>query len=773
MNCGSTRAGPSTRPVDIVEVPLRFAGLLLLIALAACGDKTLDTGDLAEADADTDADTDSDSDSDTDADTDSDTDPSEELDCDNGVDDDGDGLIDCEDGDCSDHEICGELICDDGLDGDDDGLTDCEDDDCLATCHPGGIRATVHSGRLYAERYQQLRGSASYSETWHGYCGLWRLDMDFELEQHLQLRSLSGTVRVLAEGWSEWSASAPTTTCAWTFPTGSVSNRFGGWGWDTWLNHVTSLVAPSYPYYSRESWVQVGTVERDSVTIEGDCRIGGSWFLPGQLLVADRGEVWELDRADIVLSSIGRSDLVLELGALWYAGEVLESASTVSSSFRGGHSRFRWGFTQTRSEEVTLQQPPVARGGDSLTGLELQCVEVHHADPGGTDLDGDGASDLIVSDFYGQKVLLFQGPMEPDLAVDDAVANIDFSHAPASYPGALEGTADLDGDGIQDLALVMEDWGGSGDPSLYLFLGADDGSWSGTLTHEDAWSTVHFEIDDWRCDPVLSSGPDLSGNGLGELALTQTDTVYLLPPATPGTHAIEDLAVVSIDTASAGWEEAALDFLDSDGDGLTELVVGAWETDEDSGTVALFRAPLTGTLAFQDADVLISGGAGSCAGATLAGVGDVDADGLEDLLFSAATDDAGALLFTELRTAELTLDGATARIGSPFPGAPFLSVAEAGDLDGDGHAELLLREEYSDYDTVWMWSRLENSTAWLIRGPVEGVVDADQAERRWLETASVIDASAVGDLNGDGMGDLLFLLNGWGHRNPALWISDL
>ena len=745
---------------------------LLLLLLTGCGDKPRDTGPVPEADTDTD--TDADTDADADADSDADTDPVEEIDCDDGVDNDGDGLLDCEDGDCAEDEICGERICDDGLDGDDDGLTDCEDDDCFAGCHPGGIRASVLGGQLHGSRSHRLEGRMSHYETWSGYHSWFWLDMDFSAQQRLDLRSVHGTVQVLGEGASDWTGGAPTTTCQWSFDSGSVTNSFAGWGWHTWgvPSKTSSPAPPSSAYYFRTTTMAVGEVARTGFALHDGCRLGGSWFIPQQLLLADQGEAWALDNTSIASSYISFSLLRMDIGALWYAGSVMDSSAVLGSSFGGWHDGSRWSYTRNETVEVALAEPPDAVGLDALPGLDLRSGSVHNADPSGLDLNQDGAADLVVSDYYDDLVLVFAGPVEDGISAADATASIVFSHGLGQRPLDLEGAADLDGDSIDDLALYLAPASSSGTACLQVFLGADDGSWAGAMTHADAWSTLTFSYAGYSSDQDLAAGPDLDGDGLGELALAQEDTVVLLASLSPGTHALADFAAATIETSDDEVEEAEIDFADIDGDGLAELIVGAYELDGYSGMVSIFDGPLAGAYTLDHGDVVLHGGALSGTGYTVAGVGDVDADGLEDLLVSSSTTSGGAVLFTDLGAAVLSTDDATASFASPFPGAAVLSVAEAGDLDRDGHADLLFYENTSDYDTIWLWGRPRNLTGWLLLGPAEGAIVLDQPHRRWLESMDEIAPNAAGDLDGDGWGDLLFTTELFSYRQPALWFFE-
>lgn len=177
---------------------------------------------------------------------------------------------------------------------------------------------------------------------------------------------------------------------------------------------------------------------------------------------------------------------------------------------------------------------------------------------------------------------------------------------------------------------------------------------------------------------------------------------------------------------------------DLDGDGTPDLAVGA--PGMGPGRVAVVSGLGGATLLG-----LTGAASGDSFGFAVAGVGDVDGDGVPDVLVGAPHAD-GAGPNAGRATVHSGVDGTVLFV---LDGGPFdllgRAVAAAGDLDGDGRPDLLVGVPFADAGgfnagRVLMVSGADGSTL----GVQDGAAPGDQLGT-WV--------AALGDVDGDGIPD--------------------
>jgi hypothetical protein len=269
------------------------------------------------------------------------------------------------------------------------------------------------------------------------------------------------------------------------------------------------------------------------------------------------------------------------------------------------------------------------------------------------DVNGDGNDDLAVASWaYGSPTAdgagLFHGPLSGDFTLDDADVLIQGEDDDDGL-GELDGGEDLDGDGIADFVVgaPFEDSGAFAGGAVYVVLGPLTDGTIDTL-HDHRYTGD--DTNEWFGTTVQML-PDLDGDGFAELIAGsyQEKTASLVYGGTlPSSGLISaryDAQVTATSSAIADRNGQPRDAGDLDGDGDHELAVSdpnADWTGTDEGIAGIFEAP-TGAVTVLDAEIRVLGNADADKLSRATAAGDLDDDGLADLLFSVPGDDEGAL----------------------------------------------------------------------------------------------------------------------------------
>ncbi len=387
------------------------------------------------------------------------------------------------------------------------------------------------------------------------------------------------------------------------------------------------------------------------------------------------------------------------------------------------------------------------------------------------DLDGDGRQDLVIgapgaSDGAagGGAVAVFLPPVSGVQALDAADALWLGDTASAQAGAALSGAGDHDGDGQPDLLI-----GGPGADLAWLvaFAGGN------TLLGADG-ATMLVGPAGSEAGMALAGGDDHTGDGVADLwvgAPVRTHGgkpvggVFLVEGPVTGDLDLEtDTPGVLVGESSYDRAGAAIATLgDVDGDGLSDLVVGAPQDDAGATDGGAAYLVLTGSPIrdLADAETSFRGTATTgYLGAAVAGPGDLDGDGLADVVVGMPGADEGstnngmALIWLGGASGQLTPDDAHARlVGEDSSDEAGSALATPGDFDGDGTTDLVIGADRQGMVAAY------GGAAYVVLGPVSGVVELVDAHARLQGEGSYDYAGAsvagVGDPDWDGRRDLL------------------
>jgi Ca2+-binding RTX toxin-like protein len=385
------------------------------------------------------------------------------------------------------------------------------------------------------------------------------------------------------------------------------------------------------------------------------------------------------------------------------------------------------------------------------TGLPKAAVEINSGTPNGPvldsynwfgssvaslgDLDGDGVNDVAVgasrdgegySDLGAVHVLLLNsdGSLKQTVEINSSTPNGPVLSNNDGFGSSVASLGDLDGDGVNDLA-VGAAYADNGAGVVHILLLNSDGSVKQTVEISSATANGPSLQPGNAFGSSLTSLGDLDGDGVNDLAVGAysdgdyygggaRSSVFLLSLNADGS--VKRTVEINSSTLNGpteydfGLGRSLTSVGDLDGDGVMDIAAGAPYSDgggNSEGAVLLLLLNSDGSVK-QKAEInssTLNGPAistGHFFGSTLASVGDLDGDGVNDLAVgslngngSAGETDSGAIHILLLNAdasvkQAIKLDSSTT--GGQLNVSDYFhaSLTSLGDLDGDGVNELAL-----------------------------------------------------------------------------------
>jgi hypothetical protein len=552
------------------------------------------------------------------------------------------------------------------------------------------------------------------------------------------------------EGWAfvyHGSASGLSTTAAWTAESNQANAYFGSSvasAGDVNGDGYADVVVGAYYFDSGESQEGVAFVWHGSAnglnlgvngtplnaawTVESnqaDARFGRS--------VASAGDVNGDGYADVIVGAAGYdNDQINEGRALVYHGSPSGLLTTAAWTAEGNQASGSFGWS-------------VASAGD-VNGDGYADVIIGHSNYDGA-IGNEGRACVYLGTVFGLM----------------ASASWDVTTGQSAVLGhSVASAGDVNGDGYADV-IVGAPWyinGESDEGQAYLYYGSRVG-----LSTTAAWIGEGNDDLAYFGWSVASAG-DVNGDGYSDVIVgapnydnveTQEGVAFVYYGAGAGLGVTANWTVER-DQSGAYFGGSVASAGDVNGDGYADVIVGACAYDNgetDEGRVYLYHGSASGlsTVASWTAE---GNEVNARFGYSVASAGDVNGDGYADVIVGAneydngESDEGRAYVYHGSASGLSTAAAWTAESNLALASFGY-SVASAGDVNGDGYADVIIgANEYdngeSDEGRAYVYhgsaSGLSTAAAWTAEG------NQENAYLGWS-------VASAGDVNGDGYADVI------------------
>ncbi len=392
---------------------------------------------------------------------------------------------------------------------------------------------------------------------------------------------------------------------------------------------------------------------------------------------------------------------------------------------------------------------------------------------GAGDVNGDGYADVIVgastyhNDGQGNTGAAFVYHGSASGVSSTAAALLEITYlATSNFGSRVSGAGDVNGDGYADVIVGASYHVNGGAAFIY------HGSASGVSTTD----TIRVEANQTSAflGCSVSGAGDVNGDGFADVIVgangydngeTDEGTAFVYHGSAAGIPASTGV----VNTAAAKLELSQSQFNasfgysvsgagDVNGDGYADVIVGAPKYDNgqaDAGAAFLYHGLASG-VSTTAATMLESNQAGAGFGVSVSGAGDVNGDGFADVIVGEVNYDNGqadeGAAFVYHGSVSGVSTTAAAILESNQAGAGFgVSVSGAGDVNGDGYADVIVgAHAYSN-------GQIYEGAAYVYHGSASGIstTAAAQLESNQAGAQFGVSVSGGGDVNGDGYADVI------------------
>ncbi len=530
-----------------------------------------------------------------------------------------------------------------------------------------------------------------------------------------------------------------------------------------------------------------------------DLIVGARYYDKGQV---NEGAAFIYQGSQNGLNATPVSILESNQGDAWLGSAVAPAGDVNGDGFSDvlvGSYTFDHGQTDEGSVFVWHGRPIATNGySQELNGFQNSCQFGHSVANAG-DVNGDGFSDIIIGAYEynsGQPnsgaAYIYYGSLQGiDLNTFTKIENVPGSHM-LGY--SVSSAGDVNGDGFGDVVI--------GDISYFVSWDAQKGLIEGGALvyygssqglNTDTFSVLKNNQTESSFGWTVSSAGDVNGDGFDDVLVGDPNydkqfdegAVVIYHGSQQG---VSTTAAITLEGNQQG-EEFGLSLGcagDVNADGFDDIIVGVpfhSNGQGSEGAALIFHGSIAGITNVPT--TLENNVSGTRMGYSVSSVGDLNADGFNDIAVGcAATDEGvGAALIYYGSAAGISNNSSKTTLTAEEPSYFGNSVSGAGDYNGDGYSDLIVG--------AMNYSPTKNGAAFMFFGSPTGVTltSSLKFESSVINSQLGISVAFAGDVNGDSYSDILigaplynskgsaFIFkgnNGSGTRNNArLYNTDL